>query len=423
MEQSGSNSKTKEPRIMQHRNFIGLLFLLILNSCKQDVKNSLPKALVNPIQEMIAPAGTTSSLPYLFCNTDVTLLSWVETKGDSLATLYMSELVNDTWQQPETIIAGTDWFVNWADYPMVAENKGNYWSHILKKSTDGTYSYDVKMNIKTAEATVWETNLELHTDGTPTEHGFVSVLPYKDVFFVTWLDGRNTEENEAGERGAMTLRAAEVTTDGRVIIEHELDVSTCDCCQTTAAITSNGPVVLYRDRSEEEIRDISIVRQVNGKWTTPKTVHADGWQIKGCPVNGPRVAAQGNKLVAAWFTGAQNKARVQVAFSDDGGERFQAPIVISEENAIGRVDVVWVDTQSAVVSWMESKGKVASFQIAKVNRAGTLSGQLTLLEMDGSRQSGFPQLEKVGNMLYVAWTDASKEETMVKTAKIPLDAL
>lgn len=408
---------------MRYRYYTTILLLAIfITSCKQDTKTTPPEVLVSSVQAMASPAGIASSLPHLASNKDLTLLSWVETKGDSLATLYVSELVNDTWQDPEAIIQGTDWFINWADYPMVAENSGNYWSHVLKKSTAGTYSYDVKMNIKTAEATAWETDLALHTDGTPTEHGFVSVSPYKDAFFVTWLDGRNTQENEAGERGAMTLRAAEVTTDGTIRLEQELDVSTCDCCQTTAAITTNGPVVLYRDRSEDEIRDISIVRQVNGTWTAPKKVHADGWQIKGCPVNGPKVAALGNKLVTAWFTGAQSNARVQVAFSDNGGEAFQAPILIAEGTTIGRVDVVWADEDTAVVSWMESKGKRASFQVAKVSTGGSLSEKVTLVDMDGSRQSGFPQLEKVGDMLYLAWTDASQKETTVQTARIPLDA-
>jgi hypothetical protein len=408
---------------MRYHPYLILLFCLFLINCKQEAKKLEPEVLVNLVEEVLSPAGASSSLPHLVSNTNGTLVSWVETKGDSLDTLFFSELDNGTWQEPQAIAQGGDWFVNWADYPMIAENKGNYWSHVLKKSTEGTYSYDVKMTIRPKESTKWETNMSLHTDGTPTEHGFVTVLPYKDAFFVTWLDGRNTEENAAGERGAMTVRAAEVAANGKVSHEHELDVSTCDCCQTTAAITDNGPVVLYRDRSEEEIRDISIVRQVNGTWTAPKTIHADGWKIKGCPVNGPKVAAMGNNLVAAWFTGAQDTARVQVVFSKDGGENFQKPTVIAEGTTIGRVDVVWVDEETAVVSWMDIKEKVASLNVAKISRTGVLSEKVTVVEMNGSRQSGFPQLEKVDDMLYFAWTDVTKADMRVRMAKIAISAL
>ncbi|MFD0797616.1 hypothetical protein ACFQZJ_09100 [Maribacter chungangensis] len=372
---------------------------------------------------MESPAGDSSSLPHLVSNSEGTLLSWVETKGDSLATLYYAELIDGNWQAPERIIQGTDWFVNWADYPMVAKNKGNYWSHVLKKSSEGTYSYDVKMNLKQSGRDTWQTNVDLHTDGTPTEHGFVTVLPYKDAFFVTWLDGRHTQENEAGERGAMTLRAAEVAVDGTLSEQRELDISTCDCCQTTAAITDNGPVVLYRDRSEEEIRDISIVRQVNGKWTAPKPVHADGWKIKGCPVNGPKVAALGNNLVAAWFTAAQDTAKVKLAFSKDAGTQFQAPVVIASGNAMGRVDVVWVDEETAVVTWMETEEKRARLKLAKVTTRGVVSDKMTVVELNGSRQSGFPQMEKVEDMLYFAWTEVTNSGTGIRMAKIAISAL
>ncbi len=407
---------------MRYRPCIFFLIIVILISCKQVSKDQLPEVKVSIVQDVTSPAGVSSSLPHLVSNSDVTLLSWVETKGDTVTGFYFSKLLDGIWQKPESIFQGKDWFVNWADYPMIAENKGNYWSHILKKSTEGTYSYDVKMNLKPKGSTEWYTEMPLHTDGTPTEHGFVTVLPHKDAFFVTWLDGRNTEENELGERGAMTLRAATVSTDGNVTEEKELDARTCDCCQTTAAITTNGPVVLYRDRSEEEVRDIYIVRQVDGEWTRPKSIYADGWEIKGCPVNGPKVATLGNNLVAAWFTAAQEKAKVQVVFSQDGGENFHAPILLAEGTTIGRVDVVWIDEETAVVSWMESEGKTARLQAAKVAINGKVSEKLTLVEMASSRQAGFPQLEKVDDMLYFAWTDVSKGISQVRTAKVLLNA-
>jgi len=389
---------------------------------KQEVKHEQPETKITAVQELVSPAAASSSLPHLMSNRDVILLSWVETASDTLHTMFYSELVEGTWQKPQAILKGSDWFVNWADYPMITENNGSLWSHILKKSTVDTYAYDIKMNVKPKGATEWKTDLSLHTDGTSTEHGFVSALPYKDAFFVNWLDGRNTEENEAGERGAMTLRAGIVSVTGVLTQDHELDIRTCDCCQTTSAITDNGPVVLYRDRSEDEIRDISIVRQVNGEWTAPKVIHEDNWQIKGCPVNGPKVAALGNELVVAWFTGAENKQKVQVVFSTDGGEHFQEPILIAEGNVMGRVDVLWMDEETAVVSWMESKDKVAIFYAMKVSKNGKQSKKQVITKMDSSRKSGFPQMELVEEILYFAWTDYTQANSQVRTAKMSVDA-
>ena len=39
-------------------------------------------------------------------------------------------------------------------------------------------------------------------------------------------------------------------------------------------------MIAYRDRSADEVRDISIVRRVGGRWTKPAPVHDDGWKIQ-----------------------------------------------------------------------------------------------------------------------------------------------
>ena len=405
----------------QIKGIICCISAFLMFGCKEEVKQ---KPTTNEtVSGNIIPAtvGSNSSLPFLFSNGSETLLSWVEKEGDSLIKLKYANWEAGKWQPSQHILQGTDWFVNWADFPMIAENKGNLWSHVLKKSTSGTYSYDVKMNVSPKGSEAWDTNLPLHTDGTPTEHGFVTVLPYKEAFFVSWLDGRNTEANTEGERGAMTIRAAEVAADGTISNEAQLDAKTCDCCQTTGAITDNGPVVLYRDRSDTEIRDIYIVREVNGEWTSPKAMYDDGWEIRGCPVNGPKAAALGNTLAAAWFTEAQQKPRVQLVFSADGGANFDAPIQIATGKVLGRVDVLLVDTHTAIVSWMEMAAQQAVVKAVKVSRKGATSTHLSIVTLDASRKTGFPQMELVKDTVLFAWTDVSKPQSVVKTAVVSLD--
>jgi hypothetical protein len=336
--------------------------------------------------------------------------------------LYYAELKNGVWETPNEIIRGADWFVNWADFPMITENKGHLLSHVLKKSSPDTYSYDIILNVLPIDSTAWVTDLPLHTDGMPTEHGFVTALPYKeDSFFISWLDGRNTQEKVDGSRGAMTLRAAEVSAYGQVGNEIELDSRTCDCCQTTATITSNGPVVIYRDRSEEEIRDISIVRNVAGKWTAPKTIYPDNWFIKGCPVNGPKAASLGNNLAVAWFTAAIDQPKVNLVFSKDGGINFDNPIQINDATAIGRVDVLLLKKGIAIVSWMQMEDKGAVLKAVKVDSSGNSGEPVLIARLEGSRNTGFPQMELVGDNVYFAWTHVSGVGSSVKTAYVNSD--
>src|SRR6185436_10503057 len=87
-------------------------------------------------------------------------------------------------------------------------------------------------------------------------------------------------------------------------------------------------------------------------WSSPKPVHQDNWQINGCPVNGPSVAARNHQVVVAWYTGVNNSPRVKAAFSNNTGASFESPIDVDEGDAQGRVDVVLLADGSALVCWL-----------------------------------------------------------------------
>ncbi len=373
-----------------------------------------------------SPAGPRSATPYLFTDkNNITYLSWTE-KTDSTNLFKYAKLGSGTWSAPALITTGKTWFVNWADYPMIAaDGGGNLLAHVLNKSGDGTYAYDVKMYSSNNGGTSWDHSFVIHDDGKQAEHGFVSLVPYGENLFVAWLDGRNTVmemEATAGNhqghdghgQGAMSLRGAIIDYQGNKINEWELDNKTCDCCQTSAAITDNGPVVVYRDRSDEEVRDMSIVRRVNGEWTEPKTIFADNWKVAGCPVNGPRADAVGNSLTVAWFGLVREEAQVKVIFSNNGGETFDDPIQIDEGKAIGRVDVVMLDKDNAMVSWMEG----TDIKAVQVNRYGSKGTPIVVATSSESRSSGFPQMTKSGNKLIFAWTDDAEKQVKVASVKL-----
>jgi hypothetical protein len=147
-------------------------------------------------------------------------------------------------------------------------------------------------------------------------------------------------------------------------------------------------------------------------------VHADGWKIDGCPVNGPAVAADGEVVAVAWFTAAGDTARVRVAFSTDAGATFGAPIDLeSGVAALGRVDVVLQDDGTAMITWLSRTSREkASVAIAAVRRDGTVIAQATLGDTDASRQSGFPRMARAGTGVLVAWTDTGS--ATVKLASV-----
>ena len=178
--------------------------------------------------------------------------------------------------------------------------------------------------------------------------------------------------------------------------------------------------MVYRDRDENENRDISIIRLTESGWSEPALVAKDGWQIAGCPVNGPAIDSRRDKLVVAWFTGAGNIRQIRLAFSDDGGEHFSESVTVSSGMALGRVDVSWVADGLAVISWLdELDTRTAALKIRTVARDGNLGEPLEIALTGSQRSSGFPHMLRAGSDLLFAWTETG-EQLRVLTASLPL---
>jgi hypothetical protein len=203
----------------------------------------------------------------------------------------------------------------------------------------------------------------------------------------------------------MQLGNGRIGPDGGISATALIDGRICDCCQTSAAMTARGPVVVYRDRSPDEIRDIAVLRRVDGKWTEPARVHADNWHIEGCPVNGPSIVANGEEVAVAWFTGARDTARVNVAFSHDAGATFSLPIRVDDGNPAGRVDVEFDGAGRALVTWLERVGDDgAEVRIKAVSQDGSMSPAMVVANSAAARASGFPRVIRSGDDLVFAWT-------------------
>ncbi len=397
------------------RVFKLILVLALIVSCKSETKKETTSNIdevSKKIESLKNPISGNSSLPRLFSSENKLFLSWIE-KIDTTAFLKYTVRENDSWSEPQLINSGSDWFVNWADFPAIAESNGNILTNFLQKSADGTYTYDVKLNLYNSTEQSWKKNFILHNDGTQSEHGFVSMRPYVgNSFVVVWLDGRETVGKEHGG-GQMTLRAAIVFEDGTIDYDTLIDERVCDCCQTALAIGPNDEIIVaYRDRSDNEIRDISIVRwEMETGWSKPMTIGNDNWKIEGCPVNGPSIDANGTNVGLAWFTGVEGEGRVNVAFSTDAGITFGEPTRVDAGNATGRVAIQMISETEAAVLWMEPSGDDELIQLIKVNLNGTTAEPITISKKNAERASGFPQMQLIDSKIVIAFTKLIQENS------------
>lgn len=406
---------------------IRMLAVLACIAAGCSARGETADAALGAITAIDAPAGLNSGEPNLAVDTAGRVyLSWLERNADSSVALKLAVRDNGNWSTPTNVTSRSDLFVNWADFPSVyVAPSGRIVMHWLQRSTAGKYSYNVMMRQSSDAGVTWSEARVLHDDNANAEHGFVSFFATDgDSVEAVWLDGRATggteHESHNAARGAMALGNARIGADGGVSATTLIDDRICDCCQTSAAMTSQGPIVVYRDRSPDEIRDIGVLRRVNGTWTQPAHVHDDNWHLEGCPVNGPSVVANGSEVAVAWFTGARDTARVNVAFSHDAGATFSAPVRVDDGNPVGRVDVEFDAAGAALVTWLERAGdQGAEVRLRTVSSDGVRSPATVVANSAAARSSGFPRMVRSGNELVFAWTQpGDSSRVRLATARI-----
>ncbi len=381
---------------------------------------SAPSALAQ--MAIASPTGPDSAEPHLVRGADGSVvLSWLDHAG-SQSSLRYSMLAGNQWRPAVTVASGDNWFVNWADFPSVVPVSGDLWvAHWLVRQTGGTYAYDVVIAVSRDGGSSWAEPLTPHDDGTPTEHGFVSLFPRPGGVGALWLDGRNMvadgQHAEPDSSGGMTLRSAVISDRSAITQSLVVDDLVCDCCQTDVAMAAAGPVVVYRNRTENEIRDIYMARMIEGRWQKGVPVAEDGWEIAGCPVNGPAVAAAGRHVAVGWFTAAHDEPRVRFARSSDGGGSFESALDVDAGSVSGRVSVALFDNGGAVISWLrDGASGQGEFVIRSISPTGAMGPVRTIAPTATTRPAGFPQMVSDGERLIFAWTDASGEVPRVLTA-------
>jgi hypothetical protein len=221
----------------------------------------------------------------------------------------------------------------------------------------------------------------------------------------------------------MMLRFAAFDASWKQVADTEVDHRVCECCPTTAVQTSDGLLTAYRDRSDDEIRDISVSRLENGQWTEPLTVSRDNWQVDFCPVNGPMLSAAGRNVVAGWFTVKAEQGQAYAAFSSDAGRTWSTPIRLDDAGSLGRIDVEMLEDGSAVATWIEYAEGRSDVKVRRIEPSGAKSAAVRVAAVTGGRASGFPRVARRGSELLFAWTDAAEDtgalQVQTAVARLP----
>jgi hypothetical protein len=421
---------------MRRLGLVVLLVVMVTAACRRESSQATDRrppaepAFGIVVQPLSAPARGTSGQVQLTASSRGVLLSWLE-QNDSSATLRFSELGNGEWSAAHTVASSDNWFISDADVPTVLRMSNGTLVATTYPAVDPTIeAYDLRLSYSNDEGKTWSRPLAPHHDKTKTQHGFASLFEQPDrTLGVVWLDGRAADAQSASappdqelnktdpQGGAMDLYFASFGPTWKQDAESSINARVCECCQTATAITADGPVVAFRDRSGQEIRDIHVARIEQGKWTEARAVHADNWRIDACPVNGPALSARGRTVAVAWFTAIGDMGHAYAAFSQDAGRTWGDPIRLDDDTSLGHVDVELLEDGSAAASWVEFANERAQFRVRQVKATRERSLSMVIAGAGAGRVSGYPRLARSGRDLVFAWTESGGPGSQqVKTA-------
>lgn len=415
--------------------FVLPMLIVALSACSPaDAPAPAVGAAQPMVEDLRLPSPARAAQPDLVTAPDgALLLSWVEPmdKGGHRLQWSRRPAQSGDWQVPRTIAEGAKWFVNWADTPHVhALADGSLWAHWLRSTGPSRMDYGIDLVRSGDGGATWSAPQLVHPTGTPGDHGFVTFWPQaRDRLGIAWLDSRQKavegahahhDDGHHGGGAPMMLRAAIYGAEAKQDAEWPLDTSTCDCCTTSSAVTDRGVVVVYRGRSTDEIRDTRIVRFDGERWTAPRDVHADGWRIAGCPVNGPVVVADGATVWVAWYTEAEGTPELRAARSTDAGDTFAAPVTLAKgPHVLGRLGLARGEDH-LLVSWLEqAPDERQTLVLGRYDDAWRQAHHVRVATLSArGRASGIPRLQWHDDAAWLVWTDVAGDVPGLHGARV-----
>jgi hypothetical protein len=368
------------------------------------------------LREITSPAASGSFSPRVTSRPDGSvILSWLEPQGDTAAALRLSLWRNEAWSEPITITAAQPFSRHPSESPgVIALSDRNliaYWSQKPPNEKIRTQEVDVYFAVSTDRGVHWTAPTLANRAGTGEESSYPSAARVDATHAaLIWLDGTNWKKEKR-----VALMSSVVQSDGSATQSTVIDPDTCTCCPTSVVQTGSGLVAAYRGHTTENIRDISLLRNVQGRWSLPRIAHADNWHIAGCPVNGPQLDVDGAATALIWFSAPEDQPAVKLAFSNDAGSSFGPPVRIDEGNVIGRTQVVLLPRRSALAFWLENKSGTTRLLGRRVHEDRTLE---TPFEVARGVGLGYPHAVRSAKGVVVTWADEKPSSQMIHFALV-----
>ena len=130
-------------------------------------------------------------------------------------------------------------------------------------------------------------------------------------------------------------------------------------------------------------------------------------------MNGPKIAAAGERVVVAWFTAAGDTPRVRFAASTDGAATFAPAVDLDGAGSFGQVGLLLAADGTAIATWWRAApGGGTDLALRTVGVDGALGELRVVAHSTTAQPVDVPQLVAVGDDVLVAWTSLDDDATV-----------
>ena len=207
----------------------------------------------------------------------------------------------------------------------------------------------------------------------------------------------------------------------------EIAKGVCYCCKTALAVRNNRLYAAWRHVYPGNLRDIAFTTSSNGGRTfaAPVRVSRDGWEIDGCPDDGPAIAIdRAGAMRLVWPTVIPGPAPQGAIFyaSSTGGQTFTGRVRVPTLGSLKPSHpAVALDPRGRiVVTWDElvNGRRVVAARLGTPRAAGAVTfGPHEIVNQQG--HGVYPAVTTVGDAAIVAWT-AGGSDSVINVRRITL---
>lgn len=276
---------------------------------------------------------------------------------------------------------------------------------------------DIYLSASTDRGQTFASEVKVNDDKTPGPHGMHSLAVAKDGrIYAGWLDERNVHAPKPSAKAEghhmesnRELYLATSTDGGRSFSANRKVASdACPCCKTSLAVSADGTLYAgWRQVLPGNYRHIAVASSTDGgtKFSAPVIVSDDRWLLQGCPVSGPSLSVDNasGSLKIVWFAAGEGGAPgVYFAESKDKGRSFSPRQLLSQETVRG-TPALAAGSQSMIAVWQS-----ADTAETKMRDIGTTGSALSV-----AANAELPAGAFANDKLFVVYIGKEKEKRSI----------